>query len=245
MAHRRPISSNGSSSRLLEDTINQVDLVLSKVESLAKRSKKEFSKNGGFTSNEVSKFQDDLLKKGTGLCTLKQKYLTLKDNAAHVLNNIVINENDTPQELHGRYVNLVQENIAQKTASYDAKLNPVLARIVDLIEDAFEIQEEEESELTYRCPVTTLKMERPMKSTACPHRVCNKGLPLLFKTSSNIHCPVPGCSKVWNKSTVAYDEEFDKKMQAFFSSLNKASKSQGKSQKSQAATGEDDGYTNV
>ena len=139
----------------------------------------------------------------------------------------------------------MQENIAQRTAAYDAKLNPILARISEIIEDEFEIQESEESELTYRCPVTTLKMERPMKSAVCQHRVCDKGLSALFGGAQSIRCPVAGCSKIWSKNTVSYDEEFDKKMKAFFSSRNNTSKSQGKSQKSQGSKGEDDGYTNV
>ena len=242
---RRPLGSSGSSGRVLEDSINQVDQVLGKVESLAKRSKKEFSKNGGFTQNEVRQLQEDLMKKGTGLCTLKQKYILLKDNATNVLSNMVINENDTPQELHAKYVKVVHESIAQRTASYDAKLNPVLERISDIIEDEFEVQEAEESELTYRCPVTTLKMERPMKSAVCPHRVCDKGLSVLFRGTQSIRCPVAGCSKIWSKHTVSYDQEFDNKMKAFFSSRSDTSKSQGKSQKSQASKGEDDGYTNV
>ena len=86
------------------------------------------------------------------------------------MNNVVINENDTPQELHGKYVKVVQENILGRTASYDAKLNPILTRIFDIIEDEFEIQEAEESELTYSIPYNIQTYENFIQyDDVCPN----------------------------------------------------------------------------
>ncbi|GFH60343.1 hypothetical protein CTEN210_16819 [Chaetoceros tenuissimus] len=70
-----------------------------------------------------------------------------------------------------------------------------------------------EQEATYRCPVLSSYMKKPIRNTICGHVYDNEGIRYVYKTKKS--CPISGCGKPFNLNDLEEDLEMAMKLRRF------------------------------
>lgn len=71
------------------------------------------------------------------------------------------------------------------------------------------------NESKYKCPITTMLMTTPMRSSKCIHHLSKEGLDMLLKNKNKAKCPVVGCNMEWAANTSEVDEDFLRELKQF------------------------------
>ena len=70
-------------------------------------------------------------------------------------------------------------------------------------------------EADFQCPYSKSTFESPMTNGQCPHRVDESSLKQMCKGGKASHCPVVGCSKLWNLTGATVDVDFKRRLEKF------------------------------
>ena len=93
-----------------------------------------------------------------------------------------------------------------------------------------------EKEATYRCPILTSYMKKPMRNTICGHAYDNEGIRFVYKTKKS--CPIVGCGKPFHLNDLEEDVEMTMKLRRF----QKRKQAEEKRHNDQELDDEDDDY---
>ena len=104
----------------------------------------------------------------------------------------------------------------------DCKNDKVYKDILEALKESNPDEEEDEDiafmdggeqEATYKCPILTSYMKKPMRNTICGHVYDNEGIRHVYKTKKI--CPIAGCEKPFNLNDLEEDLGVAMKLRMF------------------------------
>jgi len=107
----------------------------------------------------------------------------------------------------------IRNAIEKRKNEYDAENSDIVKKIRKILDDKndteedFRVVEQEDTEITFRCPYSYVIMTNPMKNSKCPHHLDKASLDQLLKKPKSVICPISGCGKMWTKDSASSDKE--------------------------------------
>jgi len=209
----------GSSVGVTVNDVVKVNSVL--LEALAKRVHRN---NEGVDNDTLIAWKNKVLELGTELVSvsneLEASQKALLSDEVRILIQNHNNENKTDIKDILRSVRARIETDMSKFDPSKAPFQVKLASIVKPKESSDDIEvfiDEQFTEKTYICPVTSKLMDIPMMIiSGCIHRISKEGFEGMLQQQrggQQFKCVIPGCPHVWKRDRCQVDEELQMEIQ--------------------------------
>ena len=160
--------------------------------------------------------------------TLAENHVALKRKASAFINAMKLVKTDIQNSGEQKDYEVVlrtkmeEQMQAVNVQQGDCKNDKVYKDILEALKESNPDEEEDEDiafmdggeqEATYKCPILTSYMKKPMRNTICGHVYDNEGIRHVYRTKKI--CPIPGCGKPFNLNDLEDDVEMAMKLRRF------------------------------